>query len=84
MQDLHRIHNEIGIGNASFINCEIEEGENEHRVPYWVPLNCNEIYFRLWIGKKVFILSSKNGFHMQKKSKSRFKCLVGFSGPPKS
>jgi hypothetical protein len=77
-----RIFTEIGFGNRSFISTEIEYGQREKRVCGFVRFRVTGVYLRIWIGYKVYILSTRGGFETTLKSKRKFKCLIGFSGMP--
>jgi hypothetical protein len=83
MQAQVTIYNEIGIGNDWFLSHEIEIGDTETRHRGWHPIHLTQIYFRLWIGRRVLILNSKNGLVLQRKSKNRFKLIFGLAGRPK-
>lgn len=83
LPDNIRIYNEIGIGNQWFSCHEIEQGENETRVKGFAKINRDDIYLRLWIGKRVWILSRRNGLVRMCKNRNSFKLLLGFSGTPK-
>lgn len=72
---------EIGFGNDTFLSTEIEEEENEYRVPRFIlPKKIKGIYLRFWIGKTVYVLSTNNGWEIKKKSKNKLKILFGVSG----
>jgi hypothetical protein len=76
-----KIYAEIGYGNASFCNTEIERGELEHRIAKFIfPPKIEGIYVRLWIRNKVYVLSSKNGFSITLKNRKAFKLLFGIEG----
>ncbi len=78
---MKRVYAEVGFGNDTFFNTEFEEGESEYRVPKFVkPKVVDEFYFRLWIFKKVFILSTKNGFEIRTKDRNKLKILFGLGG----
>ena len=78
---MKKVFAEIGLGNDSFLSAEFEEGDNEHRVPSFIfPEKITELYFRLWIFKNIFILSSKDGFKIKKKDKNKLKVLFGVGG----
>lgn len=78
---MKKIFAEIGIGNKTFFSTEIEEGENEYRVPRFVfPSKIKEFYFRFWLFKNVFILSSNYRFEIKKKDRNKLKILLGISG----
>ena len=72
---------EIGLGNDTFLSTEIEENNGEYRIPKFImPKKIKGYYFRFWIFKTVFILSTSNGFEVKKKDKRRLKILFGISG----
>jgi len=76
-----KIYAEIGFGNESFLSTEIEQVNREFRIKkFIIPRNIESLYFRVWILKKVFELSSENGFSITKKNKNKLKILFGISG----
>lgn len=76
-----KVFAEIGFGNDTFLSTEFEEGEYEYRVPKFIrPGRIDEFYFRFWIFKKVFIVSTKVGFKMQTKNRNMLKILFGVAG----
>jgi len=76
-----KIYAEIGYGNDTFCNTEIEYGKTEHRVrKFIIPPKIEGIYIRIWVYKKVLVLSSKNGFSLTKKDRGKFKFLFGLEG----
>lgn len=78
---MKKIFAEIGFGNDTFLSTEIEEANNEYRVPKLIlPKKIGGFYFRFWIFKKVFILSTNHGFEIKNKDKNRLKILFGVSG----
>lgn len=78
---MKKVFAEIGWGNNSFLSTEIEEGNNEYRIPKFVkPQKISGYYFRLWIFKTVFILSTNRGFEITKKNRNKLKILFGVSG----
>lgn len=78
---MKKVFAEVGIGNGSFLSTEFEEGEDEYRVPKFVwPEKVDDYYFRLWIGKHVFIASTKDGFKVGQKDKNKLKILFGVGG----
>ncbi|MEC9292094.1 MAG: DUF3977 family protein [Pseudomonadota bacterium] len=80
-----KVFTEIGFGNETFINTELEDDHgNETRQPGFVSFSLKGIYLRIWIGYKVFVASTVNGFSITKKPKRRFKFLFGLEGIPKS
>jgi hypothetical protein len=78
---MKRVYAEIGFGNETFLSTEIEEGESEYRIPgFKKPEKINELYFRLWVCKKVFIFSTKKFFKIKGKDRNKFKILFGIGG----
>ena len=76
-----KIFAEFGIGNNTICNTEIEKGKLEHRVKgFIIPPKIGGFYIRVWIGKRVFALSSNRFFNTTKKSKNRFKLIFGIEG----
>ena len=73
-----KIYTEVGFGNPTFISTEIEVGDIEWRVPGWKVEKIKEIYIRIWIGKKVLIMSSEDGIKIQNKNRNNFKTIMGF------
>jgi len=72
---------EIGIGNKHFCSTEIEKGAQEHRVRgFLVPKKIEGIYLRVWIGKRVYAISSNRLFNTTKKPKAKFKFIFGIEG----
>ena len=72
---------EIGFGNPSFINTEIEyECGTEERFKGIKPLKIEGIYVRIWVGKSMFVMSTNEGFKRKIKGRRSFKILLGFSG----
>jgi len=78
---MKKIYAELGFGNETFFSTEYEEGENEYRVPKFIrPSKIQEIYFRLWIFKTVYIFSTKTIFEIKKKTKNKLKIIFGLGG----
>ena len=76
-----KIFTEIGIGNPTLINTEIEYPDGtEERIPGFRKMHMNDLYLRLWIGSRVYIISTKDGFKTQTKNRSTFKMLFGIQG----
>jgi len=72
-----KVFAEIGFGNESFISTEIENKKREYRVKKFVtPEKITELYIRIWLFKRVLVLSTK-GFSIKKKNKFKFKFLFG-------
>ena len=76
-----KIFAELGYGNATFCNTEIEKGKYEHRLgKFIIPKKIEGIYFRFWVLKRVFVLSTNKGFSFAKKDRVRLKILFGIEG----
>lgn len=73
---------EIGLGNRWFIRTELEnEDGTETEIKGFIrPFKLKTIYIRIWIGKKVLIIDSKEGIKMMRKNKRKIKLILGFSG----
>lgn len=82
---MKKVFAEIGFGNDSFFSTEFEEGDHEYRIPKLImPGKIHSVYFRFWIFKKVFILSTNHGIEIKNKEKNRLKILFGISGESKT
>lgn len=70
---------EFGIGNTWPIRTEIElEDGTEYEEPgIKRPIKFQSFYLRIWIGKTVIILDSKEGYHVDKKDRKALKILFG-------
>jgi hypothetical protein len=78
---MKRVFAEMGIGNETFFSTEIEEGDQEERVPkLLLPQRVTGYYLRLWVGKTVIVLSTNEGWKTKKKDRNAFKLLLGVSG----
>lgn len=78
---MKKVFAEIGLGNDTILSTEFEEEDTEYRVSkFVVPNKINGFYFRIWLFKDVFILSSNHGFEMKKKNRNKLKILFGISG----
>ncbi len=76
-----RVYAEIGIGNGSFASTEFEEGSLEFRVPRFAfPEKVDGYYLRLWVARRVLVLSTNEGVKIKKKDRPHFKILIGISG----
>lgn len=69
-------NNRWGIGKS--IEIEAPDG-TEFRTKGKITFSKQEYYFRLWIFKKVLIVS-KNGVKISNKSRNNFKILFGIKG----
>ena len=78
---MKKVYSEIGFGNNSFLSTEVEYGNKEYRVnKFLIPKKMLGIYLRIWILKKVFIVSSKDGIKLQNRDSRKFKLLFGIDG----
>lgn len=78
---MKKIFVEVGFGNENFLSTEIEENKIEYRINKFVrPNKINWFYIRIWILKKVFVISTYNGFNINNKNKNKFKFLFGIEG----
>ena len=70
---------EIGIGNTWIVRTEIELNDDYEfevkgilgRITY------RSFYMRLWIGKKVYIIDTEEGFKTKTKGRKAFKLIFG-------
>jgi hypothetical protein len=82
---MKKVFAEIGFGNDSFLSTEFEEGDREHRIPRFIlPGKIRSLHFRLWVFKKVLILSTNHGIEIKNKDKNRLKIIFGISGETKT
>jgi len=78
---MKRVYAEAGLGNETFLSTEIEEGDSEYRIRGFIlPQKVKSVYLRFWIFKKVFILSTNNGFETNTKDRNTLKILLGVGG----
>jgi len=70
---------EFGIGNTLLIRTEteLEDGTEYEERGVKGPVIYHSIYLRLWLGKFVLILDSKEGLKRQYKTQSNIKLIVG-------
>jgi Protein of unknown function (DUF3977) len=70
---------EFGIGNKWLVRTETEiDDGTEYEVKGIVrPITIHSFYIRVWIGKAVFILDSKEGIKKKKKNSRAVKFLFG-------
>ena len=74
------IFTEIGLGNPSFVSREIEKDGREKRIKGCVRYRIRGVYLRLWLGYRVIILSTLNGFEIEQKPRRAFKFILGVRG----
>jgi hypothetical protein len=70
---------EFGIGNTWLVRTEFESEDGYEFEEKGVsgPINFQSIYFRIWIGKIVFIIDSKDGFKRVSKGSRKLKLILG-------
>jgi hypothetical protein len=70
---------EFGVGNTWLVRTEIEcdDGYEFEEKGVSGPINLQSIYFRIWIGKTVIIVDSKDGFKRVRKSSRKLKLILG-------
>ncbi len=90
------VYTEIGIGNPTFINSQInDKNNNETRVKGFIPLKLQHCYIRIWFAYFVIgltlpyvwfrkhkkqIIFDFGGIRFTLKNKFRFKLLFGLYG----
>lgn len=72
---------EFGIGNRWLVRTETEfaDGSETERKGIEWPVRPESVYVRLWIGRQVYILSTKGGFSRKIKPRRTFKLILGVS-----
>ena len=79
--NMKKIYAEIGFGNKTFLSTEIENKDKEYRINRFIrPKQIKGIYIRIWILKRVLILSTCNGISLNRKNKNRIKFIFGIQG----
>jgi hypothetical protein len=70
---------EFGIGNKWMLRTEVElSNDYEFEVKGVLGgIIYKSIYCRLWIGKRVYIIDSEEGFKIKNKNKNMFKLIFG-------
>lgn len=70
---------EFGVGNTWLVRTEFEcdDGHEFEVKGVSGTINFHSIYFRIWIGKTVFIIDSKDGFKRVRKSSRKLKLIMG-------
>lgn len=73
---------EIGFGNTWFIRTELEQedGTETEIKGIYSPFQLKSIYIRVWLGKRVWIVDTREGLKLAKKNKKKFKLILGFYG----
>ena len=70
---------ELGLGNTYLLRTEVElNNDYEFEVKGILGgIKFKSLYFRIWIGKKVFIFDTEEGFKTKVKNKNKFKMIFG-------
>lgn len=73
---------EIGYGNRWFIRTEFEheDGTESEVKGFTRPFSLKSVYVRVWIGKKVLIIDTKEGIKFMNKKVKKVKIILGFFG----
>lgn len=77
-----KAHTEIGIGNATFINTELEYPDgSETRQPGFIKFDkFHSVYIRIWIRKTAVSVDTRLHVMVKHKPRKAFKLLLGLSG----
>ncbi len=70
-------NNRFGIGRSTEV--EYPDG-TEYRTRDKIKYIHPTYYVRIWIGKRVFVFSRKDGFEIVKKKRNNFKIIFGIHG----
>ncbi|WP_307557772.1 DUF3977 family protein [Paenibacillus sp. V4I7] len=75
---------EVGIGNMWIIRTETElsDGSEIEQKGIIKPIIFHSIYLRIWLGKTVFIVDSKQGFKRMTKPRRAIKLILGLVSWP--
>lgn len=70
---------EFGIGNRWLVRTETEFADGSEKEQRGIngPIRLHSIYFRIWVGKTVIILNSREGIIHMKKQRIQFKLVLG-------
>lgn len=70
---------EFGIGNKWLIRTEteLEDGTEFEEKGIKRPIKFQSLYTRIWVGKTVLIIDSKEGFKQATKNGKSFKLILG-------
>ncbi len=81
---MKKVFSEIGFGNSSFFSTEFEKGKKEVRVKKFIlPEKIKEFYFRIWVARRVLVISFFQGISFKKRENAKFKFLIGVGGESK-
>ncbi|MGE6256988.1 DUF3977 family protein [Heyndrickxia sporothermodurans] len=70
---------EFGIGNTWLVRTEteLEDGTEYEEKGIVGPIKFHSVYFRVWVGRRVYIFSFKDGFKKGTKPRKEFKLIFG-------
>ena len=70
---------ELGIGNNYLLRTEVElDNDYEFEVKGILGgIRFKSLYFRIWIGKRVYIFDTEEGFKIKNKNMNKFKMIFG-------
>ena len=70
---------EFGIGNKWLIRTEteLEDGTEFEEKGIVHPIKIQSFYIRIWFGKRVLIVDTKEGFKKKRKQRNTMKMIVG-------
>jgi len=70
---------EFGLGNKWILRTEIElsDGTEFQERGIVGPIQLQSVYLRVWLGKTVIIIDSKEGFKKSKKNRKEIKIIIG-------
>lgn len=73
---------EFGIGNRWLLRTEykLEDGTEFEKQGADFPKKLESLYVRVWIGKRVFIVDTKEGIKTGRKTRNAIKLIIGISG----
>jgi len=75
-----KIYTEFGFGNDGLISTEYEfDDGSEIRVNGYVISKFENPYIRIWVGRKVMVVSC-HGISIKRKNRNSLKLLIGFEG----
>jgi len=70
---------EFGLGNKWILRTETELGDGTEFQERGIvgPIKLQSVYLRVWLGKTVIIIDSKEGYKKSKKNRKEIKIIIG-------
>lgn len=70
---------EFGIGNNWLLRTEteLEDGSEYEEKGLKGPIKFQSVYIRVWIGKRAFVLDSREGLKQARKKRNALKMVIG-------